>query len=139
MPTKAPARVRITLPTDATGSRDIYVDGGDERQNMTTDSEILARVQASAHEGFKTELDDVPEHLWSAVCESNRELQLTRWRNSGWDVASVECDKGCCCLDRLTPPSKEPEPLTPYPCTRGVVHVILASYREQNPAQVEED
>ena len=100
---------------------------------MTSDEAIMARVQASAQKGESTELDSVPKHLWSAVCDSNRELQYDRYRNSGWHVSSVECDNGCCTFTRLTPPSVANENAQACKCTRGVEHEILASYRDSNP------
>lgn len=100
---------------------------------MTSDEAIMARVHASAQKGETTELDSVPKHLWSAVCDSNRETSLDRWRKSGWHVSSVECDKGCCEFTRLTPPSVAVENAQQCKCMRGVEHKVLASFNASNP------
>ena len=99
---------------------------------MTTthDQQILARVRAQAAFSVTTELDTVPQHLWDEVCESNRQVQLARWRDRGWTVTSTSCDKGCCTYDHFAPPGMASH-ADSVKCARGVEHEVLSSFNHQ--------
>ena len=94
------------------------------------DQAIIDGAAQVAREGLPVDLDTIPQRLWPQVCDITREIGFDRWRERGWTVTSVTCDKGCCPGTLLSPPGSDPAKSLPSRCMRGVKHIVLSSFRE---------